>query len=493
MKNLNLEFFKKITYCHFLTDWASNDFFYPPVFIWPKFNEDIALENYLKTVGKNLSTPKYYIDLYFHFPLCRYKCYFCRQFSIACRKHIFYEKYLNLLIKEIRMWIHKMNLPSGRLAPDSIYLGGGTPTEFNLEKFFFEIKKFINFKKIKQIDIESTLEPLKNPLKFSFLKELKPNQRVRLTIGIQSFDQKVLKAINRYPFQKRIFGKVFRNIKSWNLGEVAFDLLAGLPKQSTESFLNDVQFLVQQKANLLHLNYFLNTPLTIWGSKHKTQIENKQEALKALQIAEKFLQENNYKKTSYGSWRLKSQPQNLNVQIISPPFALRKNFFKKNFAICVGPSGKGRLPDYHGQHEVQILNTCDLRKYEEKIENNQLPIEKIYKMNNSENKRRAVIRSLRYSLIDKDLYKKVFGRNFELDFPKEINFLKKTLGDKLKISDSLVTFEHFAGTLILGKIFYSPEVLKKCTELIKKRYKNCNFDLNFIPYIEDFNKIIVNL
>lgn len=212
-KDLELyKLFEKILKAHFLTDYSSIDFLYPPHFCWDKFDS----EEFNKV--KNRFLAGNYL-LYVHFPFCRSKCKFCRQFSLASNNKKLFDNYVDLVTEELRLYTEAIDISS--LA--NIYLGGGTPTLFPLDKFFEKLYSSINVHPLAQINVESTPESL-SVRKLKMLKKMGVN---RLLIGAQSLDPTVLKSINRFQ-RKAYFIKIYYLAKEIGIPVVNIELVAGL-------------------------------------------------------------------------------------------------------------------------------------------------------------------------------------------------------------------------------------------------------------------------
>jgi len=487
MRKFDLDLFRKITYVHFLTDYGGNDFVYPPLFVRDSFNEEKKLRDYLENIKRRFSDIVKGVNIYVHFPLCRYKCTFCRQFCFACRDSKIYNEYLNLLIKELRMWVGAMET-GGKLKIKSLYLGGGTPTNFDLRRFFYQIAKFINLNNAEQIEVESTMDALLDVEKLSFFKENKWNQKVRLLIGVQSFNQKVLTNCNRFPYQKRIYQKIMENIRQSKIPVVGFDLMMGLPGQSEGSFIRDLKFLIDQGIELIHPYTFSKSPLTLLWKKEKVVIQKERRRVKeAFYRAMNILASKDYQFTG-GEWVLNKSKKLLSHQhfnLLSSPYEKELRYF----AIPIGPSAEGLLP-FYGKFGAVVRNVNDLNIYKKKILNNNFAVEKIWKIKNEKDlKRRGLVRIMRFPLLDKKPYQKKYGEDPEEDFPEEFKLLEKTLTrlGKFERERDVINFKNnLGGHLILSKVFYSPEVLKRCKKVIEEKYKNLDFDLSFLPHNEDF-------
>lgn len=174
-------------------------------------------------------------QIYIHIPFCAAKCNYCAfnsKVSTADER----ENYVDALISEIST-IYSLQ------ATSSIYFGGGTPTILTLnqlEKIFTAIQKNFTVEKNSEITIEA------NPCTVNekILRGLKSIGFNRLSLGVQSFNDKLLKILGRLHNSKvaveivKTARKIFEN--------VSIDLMYGLPNQT----LADVKFDVERAADL---------------------------------------------------------------------------------------------------------------------------------------------------------------------------------------------------------------------------------------------------
>lgn len=168
------------------------------------------------------------ILIYVHIPFCAAKCNYCAfnsKISTADER----ENYVDALITEIKS-------TSYPLPPTpSIYFGGGTPTILTLnqlEKIFKAIQKNFNVEKNSEITIEA------NPgtVDENFLRGLREVGFNRLSLGVQSFNDELLKILGRIHNSKTAIETVTTARKIFE--NISIDLMYGLPNQT----LNDVKF-----------------------------------------------------------------------------------------------------------------------------------------------------------------------------------------------------------------------------------------------------------
>ncbi len=160
--------------------------------------------------------------IYIHIPFCEKKCNYCCfcSFNLLSKK----EDYINSLLKEIKFYYDKTPLKT-------LYFGGGTP--FLLEvKDFEKILSEFNFNKETEITVE--LNP--NASDFNKLKELKNLGINRLSVGIQNFNDKILKIIGRNHTKNEIYNCI-KNINRAGFENFSVDLMYGLPNQDIKQWI----------------------------------------------------------------------------------------------------------------------------------------------------------------------------------------------------------------------------------------------------------------
>ena len=131
-------------------------------------------------------------SIYIHLPFCTKKCAYCDFYSMAIENEIPENEYLQALIDQKNWFSEKIN--SGKL--ESIYFGGGTPSLLSA-KFYENILCELNkWQGISQ-DAEISIEVNPESLKADWLKSIASLGVNRVTVGIQSFNEKHLKILGR--------------------------------------------------------------------------------------------------------------------------------------------------------------------------------------------------------------------------------------------------------------------------------------------------------
>ena len=170
---------------------------------------------------------------YIHIPFCKTICTycdFCKQYYDPKKV----EKYLKDLKQEIQKEYQKDIF-------QTIYIGGGTPTcleEKELERLLEIIDSFQ-----KEEKIEITIEATFNSLTKEKLERLKKHHINRMSIGVESLDQKNQEFLGRKIEKEEIIKKMnlMRNLGFQNIN---LDLIYAIPNESKETLQEDLEFIV---------------------------------------------------------------------------------------------------------------------------------------------------------------------------------------------------------------------------------------------------------
>ncbi|MBR2068237.1 MAG: radical SAM family heme chaperone HemW [Candidatus Gastranaerophilales bacterium] len=158
---------------------------------------------------------------YLHIPFCTTKCFYCAFCSFPLLR--LKNDYIGALIKEIKYY-YKNNYQK------TIYFGGGTPSLLNIDELE-KILNCFNFDKNTSITLEAnpcelTREKLEN------YKKLGIN---RISLGVQNFDDDILKSLNRNHTKNDIFNAV-ENILCVGFKDFSIDLMYGLANQNLKQW-----------------------------------------------------------------------------------------------------------------------------------------------------------------------------------------------------------------------------------------------------------------
>ncbi|MGC3945877.1 MAG: radical SAM family heme chaperone HemW [Chryseolinea sp.] len=171
--------------------------------------------------------------IYFHIPFCRQACFYCDfHFSTNLRPR---EDMVKAFARELTL--RKDYLQGAPL--QTVYFGGGTPSVLSrheLELIFDELSKNFSIDK----DAEITLEANPDDLTDEALGLYKDTGINRLSIGIQSFDDTVLKSLNRIHNGMAARTSVLR-AQDKGFDNISIDLIYAIPQQDMERWTDNVR------------------------------------------------------------------------------------------------------------------------------------------------------------------------------------------------------------------------------------------------------------
>ena len=169
------------------------------------------------------------MSAYVHIPFCTQICYYC-DFSKVFIKNQPVDSYLEHLLEEFQSYdIQKLR---------TLYIGGGTPTALSasqLEMLLKGLTKNLDLSALEELTIEANPGDL-DADKIAVLKNSAVN---RVSLGVQTFDDKMLKKIGRSHLEKDIYENIDR-LKLAGFDNISIDLIYALPDQTMEQVKENV-------------------------------------------------------------------------------------------------------------------------------------------------------------------------------------------------------------------------------------------------------------
>lgn len=175
------------------------------------------------------------LSLYIHFPWCLRKCPYCDFNSHHLRAELPEEAYINTLIADLEQQLSQV----GDRQLTSIFMGGGTPSLFSSTAIGYlltELKKRLDF----AAEIEITLEANPGTVEYQRFAGYRAAGVNRLSLGIQSFQDKHLKVLGRIHNGQEASNAV-QAAKAAGFDNINVDLMHGLPSQSIGEGLVDLE------------------------------------------------------------------------------------------------------------------------------------------------------------------------------------------------------------------------------------------------------------
>lgn len=278
------------------------------------------------------------LGLYVHIPFCKNICLFCPYCKELYNKKRC-ETYIDYLIKEI----HAVgNQYIGRKKVTSLYFGGGTPALAieRITEIIDAIQKYFIITEGIGLELHPIDVTIENLLK------LKTAGVTKISIGIQSFQDKFLKTLGR---SKTDYIEMFNALNAIKFETVSMDFIFALPGQRTEDLIADIETAFSNGANHIAIYPFIDFSFT----DSKIQIMNKKAKRKLMDDITIYCQNKNYHRDSI--WTFSNHKG-----------AKYSSMTRDNF-LGFGCSATTLLNDQFK------INTFSVDEYQKRIDNNKLP------------------------------------------------------------------------------------------------------------------------
>ena len=194
------------------------------------------------------------LGIYIHIPFCKQKCYYCDFVSFS-NKQNFVENYVEAAKTEINNYFQDKTILE-RYTVTTIYIGGGTPSYIE-SKYICEIMEVLenNLKqnKVKFEDMEITIEVNPGTVNKEKLEQYRKAKINRLSIGLQSTNNEMLKQIGRIHTYEQ-FLETYQMAKEVGFDNINVDLMIGLPNQTIEDIKRSLKEVIQ--LNPTHISVY---------------------------------------------------------------------------------------------------------------------------------------------------------------------------------------------------------------------------------------------
>ncbi len=409
----------------------------------PQFNESFTHDDYLdeivKTnIGENLPD----LSLYFHIPYCDTLCYFCGCNMIITRNRDRIVEYNSYVKKEIDLL--RQYLLSNRLVSQH-HWGGGTPTHLKpdeINDLASYINKSFNFKE----NSENSCEIDPRELTRAHLEALRSSGFNRISMGVQDFNEKVQKAVNRIQ-PEDITRQAVNWIRELGFQSLNLDLIYGLPFQTVDDFALTVDKIIDINPDRIAVFNYAHVP---WMKKHMALINP--EDLPAPEVKLEILKMTIEKLTSSGYEFIGmdhfAKPDD-ELSIAMKAKKLYRNFqgYSTNAGAdlyAMGITSISQLKNIYAQ------NYKTEKEYYTAIDKGILPTTKGYRLNEDDHIRREVIMNL---MCNFELHFNNIESKFNIDFRKYfasgLNNLTEMMNDDLlEIDDKSIKVKNMGRMLI---------------------------------------------
>ena len=179
--------------------------------------------------------------IYLHVPFCKSRCVYCDFFSTTSGP-AWHERYMEAVLREAEQRKDEL----GRARADTIYIGGGTPSQLPpalLQRFFEKLQVLCGLSALQ----ECTVEANPDDVTVEWVRALKDTPVNRVSMGVQSLDDGVLKFLGRRHTAKQAL-QALELLRNAGFENVSLDLMFGLPGQNIIRWEKDVKVMLEVSA-----------------------------------------------------------------------------------------------------------------------------------------------------------------------------------------------------------------------------------------------------
>jgi len=372
---------------------------YPPA---NYFVDSFSEENYRDALVESNNLQPENISIYIHIPFCNKLCFFCGCNSTPMSSNYSVKGYIESLKQEIKLVIPYLN-KSRKIS--QIHYGGGTPNSINasnikeINQLFFD-----NFEFISEPEIAIECHPAY--LDELYIEKLHEARFNRFSLGIQEFNTKVLRNVNRNPSLLPI-KHLTQIIRDKNNSKINLDFMYGLPGQSISGFLKTIKKAIRIAPDRIVTFSYAHVP---WINKNQKILEKKglpdtKEKIDMFESSYNILTGKGYYPIGMDHY----VKQNDELHIAQLQGDLHRNFqgycTRKTTGqvYAFGVSGISQLQNTYAQ------NAKNIDSYTKLLKEGKLPTEKGYKLSKDEQHTRNIITSL------------MCNKSVDLELPHYIN------------------------------------------------------------------------
>ncbi|MCB9219546.1 MAG: oxygen-independent coproporphyrinogen III oxidase [Ignavibacteriales bacterium] len=409
----------------------------------PQFHEGFTAENYIDEIIRtnNADNPPD-LSLYFHIPFCDTLCYFCGCNMIVSRNRDRIKEYVNAVKNEIDL-LRTYLKPDRKVA--QLHWGGGTPTHLMPDEIH-DLVSYINqnFDFVDKPENGCEIDP--RELTFDHLKALREGGFNRISMGVQDFDAKVQKAVNRIQ-PEDLTRQVVDWVRELKFESINLDLIYGLPFQTVGDFEKSVDALIDISPDRIALFNYAHVP---WMKKHMALIQEKdlpapEEKLQILKMSVEKLTSAGYEFIGMDHF---AKPDDDLAKALHEK-RLYRNFqgYSTNAGTdlyALGITSIGQFGNIYSQ------NFKTEKEYYAALENGEFPIMKGYEMTQDDIIRKEVIMRIMCDFeLDFSSIEKKFNIKFEEYFTWGLNNFDDLISDGLvEIKDRKITVAEMGRLLI---------------------------------------------
>ncbi|MGO8751182.1 MAG: coproporphyrinogen-III oxidase family protein [Thermoguttaceae bacterium] len=381
---------------------------YPPFSFWkPERTDEV------RAALRQPPQPFTPLGVYVHLPFCRKRCHFCyfRVYTGRDAKPDRVGRYLDTVIRELELYAREP-LIAGR-KPRYVYFGGGTPSFLSpeqLTQLVGGMQKSLPWEDVEEVTFECEPGTL-NPRKLETLHALGVT---RLSLGIENFDDNVLKSNGRAHLSQEIY-QAYETARRIGFAQINIDLIAGMLNETEENWQDSVRRAIDMAPDCVTI-YQMEIPFntTIYHQMHErgeiaAPVADWPTKRRWNAMAFEALERAGYTVTS--AYTAVKDPDAFR-------FLYRDYLWKGADMVSLGVAAFGHFRGTHYQNEK------DFGPYVERVARGELPVFRAMTMNDEERLVREMILQLKLGGLDLDYFRRKFKTDIRARFAPALEKLR---------------------------------------------------------------------
>jgi oxygen-independent coproporphyrinogen-3 oxidase len=195
------------------------------------------------------------ISLYIHLPYCESLCTYCGCTKHITKNHLVERPYVNAVLKELKLYTKVLGR---KPVLKELHLGGGTPTFFSPANLAFLMEGILA-----EVDLPKhynfSFEAHPDSTTVGHLKLLRQFGFNRLSLGVQDFDEELMRVINRFQTLEQV-REVTEDARRLGYESINYDLIYGLPKQTPRHIEENLRQLAQLRPDRIAFYSYAHIP-----------------------------------------------------------------------------------------------------------------------------------------------------------------------------------------------------------------------------------------
>jgi oxygen-independent coproporphyrinogen-3 oxidase len=410
---------------------------YPPFSCWQPEQVPALLD------ALNGPAAKAALGLYVHVPFCQKKCDYCYYLSFIGRPAQVIDRYVNKVAEELALYSERRAVAGRPLA--FVYFGGGTPsmlTSGQIRNLASGLKRSLRWAGVPEV----TFECAPRSVRADFLNTLRDVGVTRLSMGVQSFDDELLKLNGRVHLRADVL-RAYAMIQETGFAWVNLDLMCGLLGETDATWRESVRQVIKlapESVTIYQTEIPHNTRLYRDLKNGALPAEPVSWGIKRARLDYAFNELDRAGYTIVSAYNAVRDPA-------KHQFKYQEHLWHGGDMLGLGVASFGYFGGVHYQNQVTLEN------YEERVSEGSFPVWRAFALNDRDRLVREFVLQLKLGDVSATYFKNVFGVDLAEVFATPLRELREEGMLGISTSGVRLTGEGLLKVDRLLPRFYDPQ------------------------------------